>query len=1270
MLVNELRNDILNCHKCSLCDDKSNKVVFGKKGINFKPNTNIFVVGEASGKEEAIQGKPFVGRSGELLDSWLKVFAPDNDYFISNIVKNRPPENRPPIKEEIDACLPYLIRQIDIIKPKKILLLGPTVFNSFFSYIKNIDGSNVNDTITSSLGKEYVMKCSFGNVAIYTYLHPNYILRNQNRNWQKEIDELATRILGKDSKHGMETYKYAGLSNFEKLKEIEAQEVDSKKFENMPMIGVKTDYSFMQFGGKFHNEMVYLKKNSAKVIGICDENSVSGFIKFNDFADLTKIKPIFGTKLLVGDFKNNFSFALFILNFNGFVNLNKIITYLNMNNPSSDELVKYVIEHKDGLVCVIPSSSFSAKYFSLYKLISISLDTYIGYVPIENPYNKIKFEYLLNNLNCKPIIFQDNYFVEKKDHNVYLIISCIKRHKKISEIDNTINSDSYLKSLDEIKLLMPDTYEIICQNTIDFSNRFNFHIEKGHNILPAVKYNFGFEVNDDDIVNFRNEFKLLDNIDNEKAKKFASFWKLVNKKDLSQNIVDYAKNNNISVENAKIVYKDRIRLELESLFSKDFIDYILLVKGIYDFVEEKNYIYGSGRGSSSGSLVLYCLGIVKVDALLNGLIFERFINLYRADLPDIDCDFETGHRKEIIKYLIDTYGSEKVFHCGTVLTFKDKSTLNEVAKVLNIPKYVIEDINSFLVKRSAGDARSGHIIEETFSIFPELNKYKEKYPEFFEMVKGIEGMKRTSGTDASSIMILDKEYYNYFPLNCKNEITRSGLDFHELEPYGLVKMDILGINTFDIISKVIKKNNIVLNYEKPDGIGHDYKPVFELFKNRWTAGLFEVKTPAMSTLGAAIVDNFDDIIALNGICRPAGMRYNMNGKYLEFKKTKKQYSYGEKVDTVLDKFDIFKKYGSLLLWQEQLMLVFTHIGNFYMVDSNAVVKAVSKSKGVITFFNEFGEKFVSGAMNNGLDEKEAKNLFNQMFQFGSFAFNLAHSTAYGYNIYYTAYLKAKYPIDYYIASLNTLNESEVGTIKSELMRRGYKVVSPDINKSDGNSYKFDNNEFIPPLSEIKYLSQKQIDLIIAGRPWNSIEQMIDKLKITKRVADSIMLVQVDDNRLPLIDILKKPINNPNFLNNRFDEITKLVSDKYNVKLNLLSEHLLNKEVWIVVQLVGKPKTASWGDWLKEKSMPTEKQMEENASVYKGIKEYGWMARWCKLSIKDLHGFDGFVNVKPDIYAKHFSEISKLKPYSIFLAKLKMGRNISSRQTLLDIKLME
>lgn len=1281
-VIKELNEEMLSCQKCPLY--KNGKVVIGRGTKTTKPPVDVLFVGEAPGTEESKEGKPFVGRSGKLLDNWIKVFRTEN-YAVVNVVKHMPlDENRKirkPSDEEVSLCSPYLFRQIETIKPKAIIALGDTAMRA----LCNVEaGKTIGNLILSSLPYK-----NNKNISVFIYWHPAYVLRNlASVNWQEEISELAKKVTGSALVEASKLWSTSGVKAATQEKELKSVEVKDHELE-YPLIGLRTEYSFMEFGGKLDDEIKYIKSHSGSVIAVADDNTTSSFMKLRLMKDFG-IKTIYGEKIKLG----KLSFSLFVKSLEGYKNLNKISTRVKIDmDLEYDSLISYLALNNKDLVLVIPSEDFEQKNEELYnKIISLFRERYIGKC-YSSLTAKIRANYLAEkHPEMKTIVYQNNKYSGKDDYNTYILIKAIKTHQKFKDLKTLDkNTKSYIVEIGEIN--EPD----IIENTKEFAQMFDFEIPMYRNLLPEEKVTFPefIKVSDAEVKRYADE----NEIDYASAEKRLKFDRLVRKFDLTNYIRKYSERKKISYEEAAGVYEKRLKDEIELITSKNFIDYFLVVYDLVNFVERSGMVISPGRGSVGGSLVARCLGIIRIDPINNYLMFERFINEDRIDLPDIDLDFQSSFREQIIGYLKNKYNGEetRVVPSCDILSFKERSALRDAGKAMDIPLTVLNEINSFLIKRTSGDARSGHVLEQTFETFPNIKAYREQYPEFFDAAAKIEGQKKTYGTHASGIMLLKDDYYNYVSLTRSTNNIVTCFEYPEMEKMGLVKLDVLGLNTLDIVYDTVKKAGIKeINFEDPnlDGSGNTDPKVFRLFKEQRTAGAFQVSTSMMTRLGSALTDTFKDIVALNGIGRPAPIRIGIPEQYRNAKETGHIASLGnKKVDEVLDKYELFHEFYNIPLFQEQIMIIFSEVAGFYAAHSNSAIKAISKSKGIVTFFEQYGKMFVEGAeKKSGLSQEEAEKLFKKIYQFGSYAYNASHATLYGYLIYYTLWLKANHEREFYEACLNMLPKDKLPELHAEMDKTGYKVVHPDINKSEINSYSSEvyNNKFIfyKPLKDIKYITSLKAEEIIKSRPYTDLDELFNKVKISNRVRSSI-LETYDSDTFSINSLTKGTMPFPTLTANS-DKIKEIIKERADIEVKSVRQLVeeSNKKVkeqhkekmadrfgglflnngWIIGISQREPRYASIGDDLPITEVPTKEQIETDRK-YSRIKKWGWMSKWCKIAIEDSEGTTGFINVMPDIYNKQFKDIMRIKNTTLLLCRVEVKQTVGDRMRMLEFKIV-
>lgn len=517
-------------------------------------------------------------------------------------------------------------------------------------------------------------------------------------------------------------------------------------------------------------------------------------------------------------------------------------------------------------------------------------------------------------------------------------------------------------------------------------------------------------------------------------------------------------------------YEQRLNRELELIAIKQFEDYFYLVSDMCVWAK-KHMLVGPARGSAAGSLVCYLLYITEIDPIPFGLMFERFIDITRSDLPDIDLDFPDDKRELVINYLEEKYGKECVAHIGTINRFKPKSAIGEAAKKYNIPAYETADVKNAIIERSGGDARAAFCIRDTFESLDIGKAFIAKYPSMINVAR-IEEHARHSGCHAAGILVCSHDVKDCCTVNNKDNVAQ--IDKYDAEALNLLKIDVLGLRTLNVLDNCMRylgKNPLEL-YDLP----LDDYDAFNIINERRYSGIFQFEGYALQSLAKQMgIHKFDDIVAITSLARPGPLHCGGATAFIERRTGKSEIEY----DHIACKPATDDTYG-VVVYQEQVMNIAREVGQLSWEDVCMLRKAMSKSLGE-EFFNQYWIKFNEGAANNGLEEKEARKVWDNMCTFGSWAFNKSHAVSYGLLSYWCMYLKAHHPLEYALACLNNEKDSE-STIKMlrELVKEGYKFKPFDAHHSDV-SWSIHEGSLLGGLTSIKGIGTKKAEALIARR---------------------------------------------------------------------------------------------------------------------------------------------------------------------------------------------
>jgi DNA polymerase III alpha subunit len=486
-------------------------------------------------------------------------------------------------------------------------------------------------------------------------------------------------------------------------------------------------------------------------------------------------------------------------------------------------------------------------------------------------------------------------------------------------------------------------------------------------------------------------------------------------------------------------YHERLLRELDMIQQKQFEDYFFLVGDLVRWAKTKMLV-GPARGSSAGSLVCYLLNITDVDPLVHDLMFERFIDITRADLPDIDIDFQDVRRDMVIEYLRNTYGADQVGRIGTVARLKAKSCLGDVAKELGIPAYEIRDVQDAVIERSTGDARAQFCVADALESLEIGKALVAKYPAI--MIAGkLEGHAQHTGKHAAGVMVTNAPVVNY----CSTDNSgASQIDKKDAEALNLLKIDALGLRVLSVIQDCLdqigKDRDWLVNYPLTD------EAAYEILNQERYAGIFQFEGYALQSLCRQMkVRSFDDLQVIGALARPGPLHCGAATQFIARRIGNEAITHMHPLAEPITR----GTYG-IVIYQEQVMAMGRAIGDLSWEDVSELRKAMSKSLGE-EFFNKYWVKFEAGALKHGISSAEARRIWDKMCTFGSWAFNKSHSVSYGIISYWCCVLKAHHPLQFAAACLRNEKDTEQGVrILRDLSKEGfkYKPVDPDKSQLD------------------------------------------------------------------------------------------------------------------------------------------------------------------------------------------------------------------------------
>ena len=560
-------------------------------------------------------------------------------------------------------------------------------------------------------------------------------------------------------------------------------------------------------------------------------------------------------------------------------------------------------------------------------------------------------------------------------------------------------------------------------------------------------------------------------------------------------------------------YKERLLYELDVIKKMGFSNYFLIVYDFILYAKKNNILVGPGRGSACGSLVSFSLGITDIDPIKYELLFERFLNIERITMPDIDTDFPDNKRDLVIEYCRNKYGNKQVASIITFDTFGTKSSLRDMGRVMNIPLYTIDEVCKLI----------GNSKDDLKTIYKENSKVKTlvdndlKLKKLFKVASRITNMPRHSSIHAAGIVMSDNDLSDIIPLTYNNDGYISSYEAMYLEDLKLLKMDFLGIRNLSIIDECLS----LIGKLKFNDIPLDDKKTYELFQRGDTNGIFQFESPGMQKFLRDLKPiEFKDIYNANALYRPGPSDYIP--LFLERRTTGRV----EYIDDSLK--EILSDTEGIIVYQEQIMLIASKMAGFSLGKADILRRAISKKK--LELINSLKDEFITGSISNGYTKEVASRVFNDIVKFASYGFNKSHSVAYSVVSYKMAYLKANYPKEFYVSLLNSIgSDSKVINYIKEMKKRGIKLIKPDVNLSS-NNWIIKNNSVVLPLNIIKGISNILVNKIIEDRKdgYKDIYDFFSKTNYDKKnymtIIESGILDSFGFNRVSIIESLDNLLN--------------------------------------------------------------------------------------------------------------------------------------------------
>ena len=561
--------------------------------------------------------------------------------------------------------------------------------------------------------------------------------------------------------------------------------------------------------------------------------------------------------------------------------------------------------------------------------------------------------------------------------------------------------------------------------------------------------------------------------------------------------------------------KERLEFEINVISEMGFVDYFLIVWDFIKYAKDNNIPVGPGRGSAAGSLVAYTLSITNIDPVKYDLLFERFLNPERLSMPDIDVDFCYERRQEVIDYVIEKYGSDRVAQIITFGTMSARAVIRDVGRAINMPYAEVDAIAKMIPMELKITIKKALRMNKELRQLYDSNS-DVKY--LIDMSMRLEGLPRHASTHAAGVVISKKPVVEYVPLNSNDGVVTTQFAMDTLEDLGLLKMDFLGLRTLTVIQNALDlieiNHNIRIDIDK---IPQNDKEVFKLISSANTEGIFQLESAGMKSFMRELrPESIEDIIAGVSLYRPGPMDFIP--KYIKGKNEPTSISYTHpSLEPILE-----TTYGCIV-YQEQVMRIVRDLGGYSLGRSDLLRRVMGKKEEEVMEKERkvfiYGDSEIPGCVKNGIPENIANEIFDEMVDFAKYAFNKSHAAAYAAIAYETAWLKTHYPVEFMAALMTSVmdNTDKIKEYIEGCKRMGIEVISPDINEGYG-FFSTSDNKIRYGLAAIKNVGKKMIDNMVKERkkngPFTSMTDFytrMDSKDTSKRAVESLILAGAFDS---------------------------------------------------------------------------------------------------------------------------------------------------------------
>ncbi len=894
---------------------------------------------------------------------------------------------------------------------------------------------------------------------------------------------------------------------------------------------VHTEYSLLDGSSKIRELAARAKELGMDSLAITDHGVMYGVIDFYRACREEGIKPIIGCEIYVSPGSRfdretvngedrYYHLVLLAENNQGYQNLMKIVSKGFVEGFYYKPRVDYEVleQYHEGIIATsaclageIPrylmrgmyeeARRSALHYQEIFGKNNFFLELQDHGIPAQKQVNQGILR-LSKELGIDLVASNDSHYTLKEDWKAHDILLCIQTGKKVTD-ENRMRYEAekfYLKSEDEMRELFPYAPEAL-DNTHKIAERCNVEIEFGVTKLPKYQVPEGYDS-----------------------------WSYLN------HLCEEGFARRYPEDDGTL--HDRMVYELDTIHTMGYVDYFLIVWDFIHFAKSHGISVGPGRGSAAGSVVSYALAITNIDPIRYNLLFERFLNPERVSMPDIDIDFCYERRQEVIDYVVEKYGKDQVAQIVTFGTLAAKGVVRDVGRVLDLPYAQCDAI----AKMIPGDL--GMTLEKALKTSPDLRdayKSDDQVKYLIDMAMRLEGLPRHTSMHAAGVVISRTSVDEYVPLSRAADGTiTTQFTMTTLEELGLLKMDFLGLRTLTVIQnacdQVEKNRGIHIDIDKID---YDDKRVLESIGTGRTDGVFQVESSGMKSFMKELKPgSLEDIIAGISLYRPGPMDFIP--KYLKGKNNPETITYDcPQLEHILS-----PTYGCIV-YQEQVMQIVRDLAGYTLGRSDLVRRAMAKKKAAVmekerqNFVYGNPEEGVKGCVANGIDEKIANHIYDEMIDFAKYAFNKSHAAAYAVVSYQTAYLKYYYPAEFMAALMTSVmdNLTKLSEYIITCRQMGLAILPPDINAGE-SGFSVDGGGIRYGLSAIKSIGKSVVEAIVEERESNgqfrSLEDFVERMsnkEVNKRTMENFIrsgaLDCLPGNRRQKILVAPEIIDNKN-----------------------------------------------------------------------------------------------------------------------------------------------